>query len=171
MADTGAHTAGTYTLTGWSNGTNANASDDTYATGGGAGGFTTFEGTNFGFDADIAAPDTIDGVEMKVEWKRDSTLIIIDTSLRLMVGGSPSGANKASGGFIPSTEAITTLGGSTDTWSLSLTAAQVRASTFGVRIVFQEFGGSGIAYIDHMTIKVFYTTGASGNPHYYYAQQ
>jgi len=178
MADTGAHYAGTSaddgavgTLT-WADPSNAGGSGDSYAT------ITStvsaqshyLKLTNFGFDADVGAGDTIDGIEVTVERKANLALTsryVVDAVVRLVVGGTVSGDDKAATGTKwPLVEASASYGGNSDKWGLTPSAADVRGTDFGVALsasIATALGTEVVGYVDGVTVKVYYTA-AGGQP-------
>ena len=98
----------------------------------------------------------IDGIEARI--KREQSGDMYDASLRLVVGGTISGDDKADTGTNwPTSNAWSgTYGGPTDTWGLSLTQAQVDANDFGIVLATAVDGGT--ARVDVIQIKVYYST-------------
>jgi len=116
--------------------------------------------TGFGFA--IPANATIDGVIARI--RRAQTLGGVsqtnDYAIQLIVAGSISGNNKATGTNWPlsSAYADADYGGASDKWGLALTPAIVNASNFGLSIMAQ--GGAstiGQALVDVAWLQVFYS--------------
>lgn len=56
----------------------------------------------------------------------------VDTTVKLVIGGTVSGDNKSAGAAIPSSLQYRTFGGAADLWGLSLSDSDVNAADFGV---------------------------------------
>lgn len=72
-----------------------------------------------------------------------------DNSVRLVVGGSVTGDDKASGSFWPGSDpdSYVSYGSSSDDWSASLTPTNVNASDFGVAVSCKSaFSGPSVSY-------------------------
>jgi hypothetical protein len=70
-----------------------------------------------------------------------------DSTVKLVVGGTASGNNRQNSdgwstarSWHPTTDANDVIGGSGDTWGLSLTAAQINAGNFGVALSARDIG-------------------------------
>jgi hypothetical protein len=118
----------------WSTPTNAEGVPDSSTSGfSGNGGVIShyLKATNYGFS--IPTGSTINGISVTLTGSRLSlALAAKDNAAYLVVGGSPSGSNKATGANAFSSSVTTiTYGGSADTWGLTLTPSQVNASNFG----------------------------------------
>ncbi len=153
----------------WSDPGNVTSSNDARATASltagtpSAGSTTDFEDvTGFGFA--ISAGDTINGVQVEVEKRRvsgDSRLR--DDTVQLIKGGTAQGNNKADGSTNwPSGDTYVSYGGAADLWGLALTAGDVNASNFGVRIAAKSVWGTTSPGIDHVRITVTHTAGGGG---------
>lgn len=147
----------------WTNLGNAQTSNDQYATASDATGYWRatqgLKATGFGFS--IPEDAVIDGVVVEIE-KRQSGPSVVDYLVKLVVGGTVQGDDKKDGSTQwPTSDAYRTHGGATDLWGLSLTAAQINASNFGVVISAYMCAWSPptpvTAYIDHIRITVYYT--------------
>ncbi|MFY7971086.1 MAG: lectin-like protein, partial [Flavobacteriales bacterium] len=80
----------------------------------------------------------------------------VDTSVRLTMGGSFVGNNKASSTEWGTTDAATVYGGPGDMWGLgTVLGSDVNASTFGVGI--SARGGNALSRVDHITMRIYYT--------------
>lgn len=168
---TGASVSTGFGATVWDNPGNITASDNSYCTatfnaGMGGGGFDYLKATNFGFSIDSGA--TIDGIEVIIE-RKDAGGSITDSEIKILNGDGSAGvgsSNKSGGAAWPTSDASTTFGGSSDTWSETWTPAKVNSSDFGVYIRCTSgagFGESDTASVDHVQITVHYTAAASSN--------
>lgn len=112
--------------------------------------------TTFGLSIPIGA--VIDGIEVRIEKRTSVYLTVEDWSCKIVKAGSEQGTEHALATVWTTSDIYYYYGGSTDKWGLSWTRAQIIASNFGVSlsaINYEE--SSGIAYIDHVQIKVYYT--------------
>lgn len=117
--------------------------------------------TDFGFS--VPADATVNGVVVEV-LKTDDGSQILDApgGVRLVKGGTVSGDDKADT-MTEWAAGYATYGGAADLWGLTLTPADVNASTFGFVIAAEYGGASGSnAYVDHVRITVYYTEATSG---------
>lgn len=153
----------------WVNPGNAASSNNSYAT------WTStannpsdyLQFVNFGFAIDAGA--TIDGFLVEIEWFQSAGSVIQPEELKLENnGGTSVGDDKAlvlgsySTTLIPTSEAYTSFGGSSDTWSTGYTPADVNLSDFGVAFIVRKTSGgtSQSVSVDHVRITVYYTTPA-----------
>lgn len=151
----------------WSNPGNAASSNDVYAT------FSTsgvqqsnyLKATNLGFG--VPAGATIDGVTVSIERKAGHNTAfrnVVDYAVRLVVGGTVSGGvDKALSTSWPTSDGTASYGGAADLWGLTLSAADVNGSGFGVVLQATSSGtnGSTSGSVDHITITVTYTEGGT----------
>lgn len=171
MADTGYRSPGTMASSSasggtlaWSNPNNAKVSDVAYATANGlfAGGNSHYlKATNFGF----AVPDgaTIDGIVVEIERKPSGSNKVADWKVYIVkADGSIGTTQKAIPGFWPTPEAYYTYGGAADKWGEAWTPANINDSDFGV-VLAVDCEAFGIASVDHIRIKVYYTEVALTN--------
>ena len=123
--------------------------------------FNIIDATNFGFVLPYGA--SVDGVEMRYRRYSNSSGDVEENVIQLIVGGSATGQNKATTTYWASSAELVTHGGSSDTWTLSPTEAQVEASNFGIRIQPLDDGlGSGdTASIEVIEMRVHYSVGAA----------
>lgn len=116
--------------------------------------------TNFGFT--IPTDATITGVTVAIE--RSSTVLngTHDDSIKLVKGGTISGNEKATATQWPTSDGVATYGSATDLWGLTLTPADINASTFGVAIsAIADLAST--AQVDYVSITIDYTgSGRSG---------
>lgn len=147
----------------WSNPGNVTAEDATNASVGLSSSETShyLKATQFGFA--IPATATIVGVLVRVKRKADNvTLLMADDAVKLTVGGSVVGDNKADTlTNWPSSLGFAEYGGSGDMWGLTastLNPTNVNASTFGVVVAVNAQGAMGPenAYIDYIEITITY---------------
>jgi len=135
----------------WTNPINAYSSDNNYADQ-----YRTDSGTYAqdytGFGFDIPAGSTIDGIEVRTEAYGDGAPTI---NLQLKYTGNVTTAKNQIWG---TGEDIRTSGGSSDLWEYgSWTTDIINAAGFGVRLT-HETTNYAWAYLDHVQIKIHYTT-------------
>jgi hypothetical protein len=63
----------------------------------------------------------------------------------------------------PDADSATGIGGSTDLWNTTWTATEINASTFGLLFAAKAHADDADAFIDYITIKVYYTAGIDCN--------
>lgn len=171
MASSGPNSGGTFSddssvgTTAWTNVSNAASSNNLYAQCALNSGIDShyLKCTNFGFA--IPGGSTIDGVIVIVECYT-SQIGIEDKAAYLVKGGSIVGSNKKNASqWDDSVDTNMSHGGVADLWGTTLTVSDVNASNFGFVIQATNTSPkfSGTAYIDHITITVYYTE-SSGTP-------
>jgi hypothetical protein len=150
----------------WTNPDNVKAADASVATG-----VTSHSGfsitnaltlTDFGFS--VPASASVTGIQVEINRKGTNAFDggINDEKVQLVIGGTPSGDDKASVSPWPSTLTVASYGGQSDLWGLSLSAADVNASNFGLIVQGDELNATGqTASIDYARITVYYTGGFS----------
>jgi len=131
--------------------------------------FSTYLGaSNFSFG--IPSGATIVGIETRYEaYSNLYGGYVKEEIVRLHKSGTQSGDDKATGVGVRHTddEDDTYLehGGAADMWSSGYDYDDVTSSTFGVLYAFNntEDEFAGMAYVDHIQIKIHYTTPGYGN--------
>ena len=147
----------------WSNPTNITASDDSYASKtidyyGSSG---ALNATNFGFEIPTGA--TIDGIVLGVEGKISSGSFVW-TTVRLLKNGSAVGDNKTSMSMFTGVDTTLSTGGDSDLWGTTWTAEDINNTNFGATITLEdEDDTTGTVYVDHITIKVYYSVAGKSN--------
>lgn len=121
--------------------------------------------TSFGFA--LPAGATVDGVIARVQRSNGATTTqhCTDHTIQLIVGGSRSGDNKAAPGNWPinSADANADYGGVSDSWGLSLGAADVNASSFGLAVRASGVGSPiSQPQVDVVWLDVYYTEAPAG---------
>ncbi len=151
----------------WANAGNAASSNDVYATCaiGGGNSSQSLKATNFGFA--IPGGATINGVSCTVERKSSDADTLDDQQPRLVKAGTiEENAFLAlgTGGVVPTTDAVATFGGATDLGNtpITLSAAEVNASDFGVAYRMTNTASAATGSVDHITVTVHYTEAAGG---------
>lgn len=146
----------------WANPGNVVTSDNNKATVTVSGSATTHNIDATAFGLSIPAGSQIDGVTVHVERMASSSSSIRDYDVYLVKGGATIGSDRSSSSYWPTFDGNATYGGSSDDWNTSLTAADVNASDFGVRLKARNYSSSSrTASVDHIDLTVTYT----GPPH------
>ena len=141
----------------WGTASSALASDDSYATATNGIAATSFALDLTGFSFSVPASATIDGVTVEIERKGSGAAQPRDHTVQLIKGGTATGDNKAATGTDwPASDAIATYGGAADGWGASLSAANVNASNFGVRVKISTMA-AGTASVDSVAVIVHYS--------------
>ena len=126
------------------------------------------EGTMSGNVFAIAANQQIDGIEVDIEWKINSTgsgdSEIDEVHLVSSLGDSNTKTGDGTGDA-SETYKTDTFGGATDTWGLSLTPAVVNATSFGVRASWAETdnGNGKRQEVDYISITVHHSDAPQSN--------
>lgn len=130
------------------------ANDGQYAWGG-AGGYSNYiVGLGFGFS--IPTNVTINGIIATINRSAQNSTCVKDYSLKLVVGGSVSGNDKANtASYWPSSWGTANYGSISDTWGLTLSASDVNSSNFGLALSSNHTSGNG--YIDYFSLTIYYT--------------
>jgi hypothetical protein len=110
----------------------------------------------------IPAGSIINGIEVSILRKEGTSLYggIKDSSVKLLKGGVITGTEHASTAVWPTSAASVTYGSRTDLWGTPWTPADINAAGFGAALAVTEFsskGASETAYVDLITITVYYT--------------
>lgn len=150
----GPNYASAVSAAGWSNATNATGTPDNLCaerTGAGGG---SLDLTGFGFTIPAAA--VIQGITVEV--KMAATSSGEGVRVRLLKGGVPTTNFQdiygVSGQTDCSTSGFRTVGGPTDLWGTTWTAADTNAANFGVRL--SKLGSTNTAYVDAVRITIEY---------------
>lgn len=115
--------------------------------------------TGFDFSA-IPDGSTIDGVVAVVNcWYRSGAGAVSGDLARLLKAGAKGGTNKWSPAQALSTLNTTTytLGGASDLWGNTLTAVDVKSSTFGIGLGFLATAANADVDVGYATLEVYYT--------------
>lgn len=151
----------------WSNTGNITACDTTYSTVSLSYGSVSTEVSDyiradqFGFD--IPAMATIDGIIGLPRIKSSSSNTILDYSVVVLKNGSvPAGSDdkKDLATYWPTADTTRSYGSPTDLWGTAWTPADINDSGtgFAVRCEYIPGYGSATAYVDCMTMYVYYTS-------------
>ena len=150
----------------WTNPGYITADDEDYATVELPDNTTTSEllqGTNYGFA--IPAGATINGIEVKI--LRQSSYYnpevgVYDVSLNLLKAGAITGDNYARSNIWTDAMTEVTYGGGSDLWGTSWSPDDINNSNFGISFsVTSDATGGRVAYVDYVTITVYYTPVSS----------
>ena len=124
--------------------------------------------TNFGFT--IPSDATINGIEVRVRGTTyaapgDYNLLLFIARL-IDESGNPSGTDYGTSddwGWYPD-PIDQTWGNSSELWGVEWTPSKINSSNFGFRIQLYA-DGSGMPYIDHISIAAYYTEGSGATTH------
>jgi RHS repeat-associated protein len=159
--------------TAWTNPSNALTSDSSFATATLGAGATSQLLTVTGFNFSVPSSAAVVGLSVNVERKATGILNggnIRDNVVQLVSGGVAVGSNKAiTGTNWPTTGAVQSYGGSSDTWGAGLTAANVNASGFGVEVQAKDPGtgkATATANVNDIQVTVYYTLPNDGGDIY-----
>lgn len=147
--------------TGWLSENQALTDNDTGATFSlfGAGLTDTLDLSDFNFA--IPALAEIIGIEVEIQHADSSPDKVSDAQVQLLKAGSPVGTDKGTDTFIGGTSFQTrNYGGAADLWGTTWTAAEINASGFGVRLVYEAIAGPTTASVDVAKITVTYSNVA-----------
>ena len=142
---------------GWTNGANAYASDNVYATSAPNKNQTrTVLLGNFGFDSTIPAGATINSVTVSVEWKVSTTASVATLGAQAWVANAAYGSELVNGAE-PTTDTTQSFG------VTGLTRAQLLNGTFQVRVrASRGNSNTGVtASLDAVSVAVTYTSSSS----------
>lgn len=143
----------------WTSPGNILASDDTRATVGGANTSRYLTATNFGFALQVG---TTDGITGEAELSKVNGGV--ENAIRLIVGGTITGNNKSTGATLSDTDTYHVYGGAADTWGVTLTPADVNASTFGMGVSTTGAGAAANRRCDHIRMTHHYTAVVASSP-------
>lgn len=150
----------------WVGPTSIDAADGTTALAGSAATVTTnyLTATDFGFSA-IPDSATITNIAIDIKQAAEglSGASVVDDRLRLIIGGAIQATDFGSG--TPWSSGATAYVTRNATTNLP-TAAQVKASTFGVAlaVAITDPGSEGeVAYVDHIRLTITYTAAATSS--------
>ncbi len=140
----------------WTTGSNAYASDDTYATAASANLRQSY-GT-FGFN--VAPGNTVNGITVKFEASASTNAGTIQAALSW--DGDTSVTAVQTTATLSTVDNVYTLGGATDTWGHSFTPTELNNTNFRLRIISQT--SSNTVKVDAVQVKVdsVATGGGSG---------
>jgi hypothetical protein len=153
---------------GWTNVLNTQLNDNAYASAGQSLGVLASATSNYlildSFGFNIPGTALITGIQVTRLAYVDGLLIgssAKDNVVELLKNDVVGGTNRASASAWPSSEGLQTYGGSSDTWGLTLTPADVNAPGFGIAMSVKLNSGLAslflTANIDQVSVTVFYT--------------
>ena len=154
--------------TAWSNPTNAESDDNSWATCDIPKQNTSdhLRWTNFPFSSgatEVPADATINGIEMKIQSKGEDDNLIYDSRIYLVLDGVEKGDNYADVSTDwPALSHQPEYGGAADLWNSGLTTANIRDSGFGIQLVAinNHEAANRTATIDYLWLKITYTEAA-----------
>lgn len=150
----------------WTNPSNAASSNNTYAAE--ATVSTTASDNTYLQAVDLASNvptgATIYGIETRIEAGRSAGAATINfDTVQLIIAGTKSGSNLASGSIASGSEAYYSFGGANNLWGLTPTDSDVNNANFGIALRIVRSGPTALSVnVDHMQMKVYYTGGSAG---------
>lgn len=110
--------------------------------------------TNFGFNVPLDA--TINGILVEVQQQTTLLAAMVDSSVKIVQGGTILGSEKANSGNWPLLEAYQTYGGTTDLWGLLWSPSDINSSGFGIALSVSSLLAA-TADIDYIRATVYWT--------------
>ena len=113
--------------------------------------------TNFGFDADVPAGSTINGITVEIDRRcfagaaQDQEVRLYDSTSTLV------GDDKQTATAWPTTSAIATYGSAADTWTSGLDADDIRSAGFGVALIVLADAANTDIGVDFIRVTIDYT--------------
>jgi len=147
---------------------NAYTQSDTYARSGLADRYDEQDWHEFDFDLPTGCP-VIDGILVEVDCY--GAVSGINYDVKLTWDGTNYTTAKNTGNIPTSdTDTYIQLGGASDLWGHSWTYDELKSTIDGgyFSVLFHHLGSAGFGWIDHVRIKVFYTTSQPGMPSCYW---
>lgn len=150
----------------WVNPNNITSSNNVYATAGLTTGSDVIRVSDYlradQFAFSIPALATINGIVCSVERKASAASAIRDYAVQMLKNGSiPAGSNdkKNTAVYWSTTEGTVSYGSPTDLWGASWTPTDINNSTtgFAIRCDYIPAYSSATAYVDYMSMTVYYT--------------
>jgi len=119
--------------------------------------------TNFGFSLPSS---TIDGIEVSMKRYASTSVDVVDSLVQLVLSGTNVGDDKGVGATWASpSEETKVFGGASDDWSAGLSYSDINSSDFGIDIQVSWLTQDATAFIDYLTMTVYYTAdGGGGGP-------
>lgn len=133
-------------------------SDNVYTRSAAVGSANGFACHTFGFSAEIPAGSTINGVEFRWEASCGTTLdpYTYHVGLTKTANDTIVGTEKT-GSLSGAADGTRTIGGIADLWGTTLSAAEVRDTTFGAHQYYTDNGASRTVRVDLVEMRVNYT--------------
>jgi hypothetical protein len=159
MPSQGPNSGSSFTTSGtpaWNNPTNAQSSNDQYATVTVPAGQSSGSLLATGFGFSIPSGATVTGVVVGLEGAADAGSL--NWVVYLLVGGSRTGNSRSAS--IPRVEGYVDLGSPTDLWGTTLTPSNVNGTGFGAEIIVSSSAAYTLGVsLDHVRITVYYELG------------
>jgi hypothetical protein len=108
------------------------------------------------YGVSIPAGCSVSGIEVRLDWWLDSTFGTSSMSVELSWDGGATWTAAKTDGTETTFEHTAVLGGSTDTWGRSWTAAQLSDGNFRVRVTSNSDSGFRDFFLDWVPLKVYY---------------
>ncbi|MEI8106128.1 MAG: hypothetical protein WCH31_09880 [Actinomycetes bacterium] len=154
--------AGTGSGSTWVNPSNITVNDTAFSTTTIGSGVTSGNliGSNFGFGLDEDA--TVVGIQVRIHRTASISSAFKDNDVRLLINGTPLGADNAGTTFWGTGEADGNYGATNNTWGLTLKGSDINNANFGVLLnVKNSNKASATASVDYIQVTVTYAPAAS----------
>lgn len=118
--------------------------------------------TNFGFDADIAAGSTINGITVEIERQatagtaEDQEVRLYDSTATLVGDDKQTAVAWPTGAM-----GVATYGGSADMWTSGMDADDIRSANFGVALIVLANSANTDIAVDYIRVTIDYTPPAT----------
>lgn len=145
----------------WTNPGNIGASDGVFATATTGTSATTDDLVGTGFAFSITSTDTINGIQLEVNYKSAIASHNNEANVRLLKAGTAAGTDKSTGAVLPTSSATVSYGGVSDLWGTTWTPSDINNANFGAVTTYvgSASGGATIS-IDFFRITVTSTSGS-----------
>ncbi len=138
----------------WTSGSNAYASDGTYATAAS----TTLRQTYGGFGFNIPGSNTIQGIQVKLDASGSTAAGTIQVALSWDGGNTITSLDATP--TLSGSDVVYTLGGQTNLWGRSWTATELNNTNFSLRVVAQP--SANTVRLDAIEVRIYHTAGGGG---------
>ncbi len=118
----------------------------------------------YNYGISIPADATVNGIAVRLDWRLDSTTGTNSMGVELSWDGGTTWTAAKNNTTESKTMHTDTLGGSTDTWGHTWTAAQLGDANFRVRLTSNSTSSSRDFYLDWAAVQVYYTSGSEPTP-------
>ncbi len=118
----------------------------------------------YNYGISIPTESTINGIAVRLDWRLDSTSGTNSLGVELSWDGGTTWTAAKNNTTESTSMHTNTLGGSTDTWGHTWTAAQLGDANFRVRITSNSTSSSRDFYLDWAAVQVYYTSGSEPTP-------
>lgn len=149
--------ANNISATGWTDASNASASDNAYATNAETNPLPLLAMDYVDFA--LTASDVVDSIRVRIDWF-DDTGALTTVSMRLVKGASPVGTDNGAWSAIPSSETTEYFSGGL--WGTTWSYTDINSNQFGFRFDVSGDGDPLNVNVDYCEITVYYHTATTG---------